>query len=149
MVIFIPGKDGLYIEMGPRDDVAICQRVNTQSRKLLDYVPTILKKCMKQHFTIVIYSTEDVVVIFPIDEIRWGHSDGEHSSVHTDVCLYVCLSKRFPGIVGGIHERNGLKLGMLMYPDHLQKWLDFVHDMLIVLLLAQFWLNKMGQIWGC
>ena len=31
-------------------------------------------------------------------------------------------------------------------PDHLQKWLDFVHGLLILLILAQFWLSNTGKI---
>ena len=44
---------------------------------------------------------------------------------------------------------------MLMYPHHLQNWLDYGLSLLIVLILALFWLNEMGQIrsfqafWSC
>ena len=41
---------------------------------------------------------------------------------------------------------NGLKFCMLMYPDHLQNWLDCDHGMLIFLLLKPLWLSKTGQI---
>ena len=41
---------------------------------------------------------------------------------------------------------NGLEFDMLMYPDHLQNWLDFGHLLLIFLILASFWLNETGQI---
>ena len=40
------------------------------------------------------------------------------------------------------------KFGMLIYPDHLQKWLDFGHGLWIFLILATFWFNWTGQIWG-
>ena len=33
----------------------------------------------------------------------------------------------FPGILWKTHGKNGLKFDMLMYPDHLQNWLDFDH----------------------
>ena len=36
---------------------------------------------------------------------------------------------------------------MLIYPDHLQNWLDG-HFLLIYLILVLFWLSEMGQIWG-
>ena len=34
---------------------------------------------------------------------------------------------------------NGLKFGMLMYPDHFQIWLNFGHCLLTFLIMAQFW----------
>ena len=43
---------------------------------------------------------------------------------------------------------NGLKFCMLMCPDHLQNWLDFVYGLLIFLLLASLWLSEMDQICG-
>ena len=49
------------------------------------------------------------------------------------VCLSVCLSispERFPGIFLKTHGRNGLKLGMLMYSEHLHNWFDFDHGLL-------------------
>ena len=47
-----------------------------------------------------------------------------------------------------MHGGNGLNFGMLMYPDHLQNLLNFVHGLLIFLFLASFWLSETGQIWG-
>ena len=38
---------------------------------------------------------------------------------------------------------------MLLYPDHLQNWLDNGHGLVIFLILALFWLSETGQIWGC
>ena len=35
---------------------------------------------------------------------------------------------------------------MLMYPDHLENWLDFGHHLLIFLILAPFWLRETGQM---
>ena len=41
---------------------------------------------------------------------------------------------------------NGRKFDMLMYPDHLENWLDFGHRLLIFLVLAAFWFSETGQI---
>ena len=56
----------------------------------------------------------------------------------------------FPGISWRTHGGNSLKCCMLMYPDHLQDWLDFGHDLLIsiFLLLASLWPSETVQIWG-
>ena len=45
-------------------------------------------------------------------------------------------------------EGMALNFYMLMYPDHLQNWLDYGHDLLIFLLLAPLWLIETGDIWG-
>ena len=37
---------------------------------------------------------------------------------------------------------------MLMYLDYLKNWLDFCHGLLILLILASFWLSETGQILG-
>ena len=37
---------------------------------------------------------------------------------------------------------------MLMYPGHIQNWLDYSHGFLICVILVLFWLSEMGQIWG-
>ena len=37
---------------------------------------------------------------------------------------------------------------MLVYPDHLQNWLDYGYGMVIFLILVLFWLSETGQIWG-
>ena len=37
---------------------------------------------------------------------------------------------------------------MLMYADHLQNWLVYGCGVLIILILALFWLSETGQIWG-
>ena len=47
----------------------------------------------------------------------------------------------------GKHERNGLKVGVLMYPDPLQKCSDLSHGLLIFLISAQLWLSKTGHNW--
>ena len=68
-------------------------------------------------------------------------------SVRPSVCPSV-RPERFPGICRRTHGRNGPKFYMLMYPDHLQNWLVYGHGLLILLILALFWLNETGQIWG-
>ena len=54
---------------------------------------------------------------------------------------------RFPGTFLRTKGRNCIKIGMLMYSDHLQNTWDFGHGMLIFLILASFWLSETGQIW--
>ena len=54
----------------------------------------------------------------------------------------------FPGISWIMHGVIGLKYGMLLYPDHLQNWLDYGHGLVIFLILVLFWLSETGQIWG-
>ena len=56
------------------------------------------------------------------------------------------------GIVLRTHGRSWLKFGMLIYPDHLQNWLDFVHGLLIFLIFScplcgsvRVWLPLRGQ----
>ena len=51
----------------------------------------------------------------------------------------------FPDIFWRTHWGNGLKIWMLIYPNHLQNWLDYGHSLLIFLILVLFWLS---QIWG-
>ena len=55
---------------------------------------------------------------------------------------------RLPGISRRTHGWNSLTFCMLMYPDHLQNWLDFGHGLLIFLFLASLWLSETGQICG-
>ena len=43
---------------------------------------------------------------------------------------------------------NDLKYGVLLYPDHLQNWLDYGNGLVIFLILVLFWLSETGQIWG-
>ena len=56
--------------------------------------------------------------------------------------------ERFPGICRRMHGGIGLKFYMLMYLDHLHKWLVYGRGLLIFLILALFWLSGTGQIWG-
>ena len=37
---------------------------------------------------------------------------------------------------------------MLLYPDHLQNWLDYGYGLVIFLILVLFWLSETGQILG-
>ena len=63
-------------------------------------------------------------------------------------CQSVRLSvhpERFLGICLRTHGRNGLNVCMLMYLKHLQNWLVYCQGLLI---LALFWLNETGEIWG-
>ena len=68
-------------------------------------------------------------------------------SFHLCVRLFVCPD-RFLHISQRTHGEKGLKFCMLMYPDHLQKWLDFGHGLLIFFLLPSLWLRETSQIWG-
>ena len=54
----------------------------------------------------------------------------------------------FPVISRRTHGGNGLTYGMLLYPDHLQNWLDSGYGLVIFLILVLFWLSETGQIWG-
>ena len=54
----------------------------------------------------------------------------------------------FPGISRRTHGGNDLKCCLLMYVDYFQNWLVYGHSLLILLILALFWLSEMGQIWG-
>ena len=47
-----------------------------------------------------------------------------------------------------MHGGNGLKYDMLLYPDHLQKWLDYGYGLVIFLNLVLFWFSETGQICG-
>ena len=72
-------------------------------------------------------------------------------SVRPSVCPSVCPSvrpERFPDIFRRMHGGNGLKFCMLMYPDHLQNSLVYGYGLLILLILALFWLSETGQNWG-
>ena len=54
----------------------------------------------------------------------------------------------FPGISWRMHGGNGLKFCMLLHPGDLPNWLDYSLGLVIVLILALFWLGETGQIWG-
>ena len=82
---------------------------------------------------------------FQVVCLSFHHLDNEpadfpsiHPSVHPKIFLCIFLRT---------HGRTGLKFGMLMYPGHLQSWLNFVQDILIFLILEPLWFET-GQIWG-
>ena len=54
--------------------------------------------------------------------------------------------KKIPHLSCHCITLNGLKFDMLMYPAHLENWLDFRHHLLIFLILASFWLSETGQV---
>ena len=54
--------------------------------------------------------------------------------------------ERFPGICRRMHGGIGLKFYMLMYLDHLQNSSGYGRGLLVLLILALFWLSEMGQI---
>ena len=54
----------------------------------------------------------------------------------------------FPSICRRTLGGNGLKFYMLMYRDHLQNSLLYGRGLLILLILALFWLSETCQIWG-
>ena len=68
-------------------------------------------------------------------------------SVRPSVCPSV-RPDRFPGICRRMHRGIGLKFYMLMYLDHLQNWSVYGCSLLILIILALFWLSETGQIWG-
>ena len=68
-------------------------------------------------------------------------------SVRPSVCPSV-RPERFPGICRRTPGGNGLKFYMLMYLDHHQNWLVYGLGLLLILILALFWLSETGQIWG-
>ena len=65
---------------------------------------------------------------------------------------YFDLVKRVKfGVSGHIQEnawREWPEICTLMYLDHFQDWLVYGDSLLIVLILALFWLSETGQIWG-
>ena len=52
-----------------------------------------------------------------------------------------------PGIFWKMHERNGLNLGILMDPDHLQQWLKFGYGLFIFLILVPFFSRWKNEIY--
>ena len=53
----------------------------------------------------------------------------------------------YPDVSRRMHWGNSLKFCMLMYPDHLQNWLDF-GQALLIFLMVPIWLSETGHIWG-
>ena len=54
--------------------------------------------------------------------------------------------EKFLSIFWRTYGGHGLKFKMLMYPNHLQSWLDFGYSLVIFLILTQFWHAETGQI---
>ena len=73
---------------------------------------------------------------------------GNFCNFGTILTLWNWSNLGFLGISWRTHRGNGLTYSMLLYPDHLQNWLDYGYGLVIFLILALFWLSEMGQIWG-
>ena len=86
-------------------------------------------------------------LVHPTNRNRFTACPSVRPSVRPSVCPSV-RPERFPGICRRTHGGNGLKFYMLMYLDHLQNWLVYDYSLLILLILALFWLSETGQIWG-
>ena len=89
-------------------------------------------------------------------DVSWAPSELISSWPQSDDFLNFCAiltywngsNLGFPVISQRMHGGNGLKLCLLMYLDHLQKWLVLGHGLLTFVILALFWLSETGQIWG-
>ena len=88
-------------------------------------------------------------VSWPFTELSssWSWSV-DFSNFGTILTLWKGPNLGLPGISWGTHGGNGLKYGMLLYPDHLQNWLDYGNGLVIFLILVLFLLSETGQIWG-
>ena len=85
-------------------------------------------------------------------DIFWPPSE----QITVTVCWFSSYWRRFDlekqaklgasGIFLRAHGRSGLKFDMLMYPDHLWNWLHMDRDLLVLLILAPFWLSETGKI---
>ena len=70
------------------------------------------------------------------------HEPGERGRLFT--YMYTILTQwnssnlGFPGISWRTHGGNSLKYDMLLYPDHLQNWLDYGYGLVIFLILVLF-----------
>ena len=75
------------------------------------------------------------------------------SVVHPSACPLDLVNLSFFSNLGPVcicwrnHWKNGLKFGILMYPDHFQNWLNLDHGLLIFLIWGQCWLSEEGKIW--
>ena len=89
------------------------------------------------------------LLIFHDDASRWfnKHVPAKIANLYFGIFLIVLCSdikdKVNPFFAVTL---NGWKLDMLIYPDHLENWLDFDHRLLIFFILAAFWLSETGQI---
>ena len=85
----------------------------------------------------------------PSELVRLWPWSGNFSNFGASLTLQNWSNLGFPGIFWKTHWGNGgLKFCMLMYPEHLQSWLDNGYSLLIFLIFMLFWLSETGQIWG-
>ena len=84
----------------------------------------------------------------PSELISYGSRSVDFCNFGTILTKWDGSNLGFPGISWRTHGGNGLKYGMLLYPDHLQNWLAYHYSLLIFVILALFWLSETGQIWG-
>ena len=79
------------------------------------------------------------------------HSWWRHQMETFSEKLAICAGNSPVPVRPGLSRRtlggNGRKFCMLMYLDHLQNWLVYVHGLLICLTLVLFWLSEASQIW--
>ena len=83
------------------------------------------------------------LLVHPTNRDRFTACPSVRPPVHPSICL-----ESFLGICRRTYAGNSLKFHMLMYLDHLQKWLVYGHSLWIFLIVALFWLSETGQIWG-
>ena len=83
----------------------------------------------------------------PSDLIRLWSRSGKFFNFGAILTLWKGSNLWSQGISWRTHGGNGLKFCTMMYPDHLQNWLDYGHGLLIFLILTLFWHSEMGQIW--
>ena len=89
-------------------------------------------------------------------DVSWPPSEMISSGLRSvDFCNFGTILTKwngsnlgFPGISWRMQGGNGLKYGMLLYPDHLKNWLDYGYGVVIFLILVLFWLSETGQIWS-
>ena len=84
----------------------------------------------------------------PSELVSFGSQSVNFCNFGTILTLWSGSNLVFPGISWRTHGGNGLKYGMLLYPDHLQNWPDYGYSLVIFLILVLFWLSETGKIWG-
>ena len=78
----------------------------------------------------------------PSELISSGSRSVDFCNFGTILTLWNGSNLGFPGISWRMHGGNGLKYGMLLYPDHIQNWLDYGYGLVIFLFLVLFWLGE-------
>ena len=81
----------------------------------------------------IIVSISHGLLIFLILALFWFSETGQ-------ICGFWAFPQK-------MHRGNGLKFCMLMYPDHLQNWLDLGYALLIFLIMLPLWLSETGHVW--